>query len=136
MLIVVFVNIIVLRIEIRVKKYFYRLLKFFKVIFIYLDFEIFFDFGDKVVVIFIIDRGFFSIVYNFFIFSYFFGILFFLDYMGYYIFRVILGRGMNFMGFKIWRDWKIKKVLYKKEEKILYGLIIGTLYIYLLKIFI
>lgn len=104
MLIVVFVNIIVLRIEIRVKKYFYCLLKFFKVIFIYLDFEIFFDFGDKVVVIFIIDRGFFSIVYNFFIFSYFFGILFFLDYMGYYIFRVILGRGMNFMGFKIWRD--------------------------------
>lgn len=129
MLIVVFVNIIVLRIEIRVKKYFYRLLKFFKVIFIYLDFEIFFDFGDKVVVIFIIDRGFFSIVYNFFIFSYFFGILFFLDYMGYYIFRVILGRGMNFMGFKIWRDWKIKKVLlYKKEEKIIYGLIIGMVY--------
>lgn len=128
MLIVVFVNIIVLRIEIRVKKYFYRLLKFFKVIFIYLDFKIFFDFGDKVVVIFIIDRGFFSIVYNFFIFSYFFGILFFLDYMGYYIFRVILGRGMNFMGFKIWRDWKIKKVLYKKEEKIIYGLIIGIVY--------
>lgn len=136
MLIVVFVNIIVLRIEIRVKKYFYRLLKFFKVIFIYLDFEIFFDFGDKVVVIFIIDRGFFSIVYNFFIFSYFFGILFFLDYMGYYIFRVILGRGMNFMGFKIWRDWKIKKVLNKKEEKIIYGLIIGMVYIYLLKEFI
>lgn len=128
MLIVVFVNIIVLRIEIRVKKYFYCLLKFFKVIFIYLDFEIFFDFGDKVVVIFIIDRGFFSIVYNFFIFSYFFGILFFLDYMGYYIFRVILGRGMNFMGFKIWRDWKIKKVIYKKEEKIIYGLIIGMVY--------
>lgn len=128
MLIVVFVNIIVLRIEIRVKKYFYCLLKFFKVIFIYLDFEIFFDFGDKVVVIFIIDRGFFSKVYNFFIFSYFFGILFFLDYMGYYIFRVILGRGMNFMGFKIWRDWKIKKVLYKKEEKIIYGLIIGMVY--------
>lgn len=136
MLIVVFVNIIVLRIEIRVKKYFYCLLKFFKVIFIYLDFEIFFDFGDKVVVIFIIDRGFFSKVYNFFIFSYFFGILFFLDYMGYYIFRVILGRGMNFMGFKIWRDWKIKKVLYKKEEKIIYGLIIGMVYIYLIKEFI
>lgn len=125
-----------MRIEIRVEKYFYRLLKFFKVIFIYLDFEIFFDFGDKVVVIFIIDRGFFSIVYNFFIFSYFFGILFFLDYMGYYIFRVILGRGMNFMGFKIWRDWKIKKVLNKKEEKIIHGLIIGTVYIYLLKEFI
>lgn len=127
-LIVASANIIVLRIETRVKKYLYCLLKFFKAISIYLDPEIFFDFGDKVAVTSIIDRGPPSKVHNSLILSYLLGILFFLDHMGHHILRVTPGRGMNSMGPKIWRDWKIKKVLYKKEEKTTHGLITGTVY--------
>lgn len=135
-LIVASANIIVLRIGTRVKKYLCLLLKYFIAISIYLDPEIFFDFGDKVAVTSIIDRGPPSIVHNSLILSYLLGILFFLDHMGHHILRVTPGRGMNSMGPKIWRDWKIKKVLNKKEEKTPDGLITGTVYIYLLKEFI
>lgn len=100
-LIVASANIIVLRIETRVKNIFK---KFFKAISIYLDPEIFFDFGDKVAVTSIIDRGPPSIVHNSLILSYLLGILFFLDHMGHHILRVTPGRGMNSMGPKIWRD--------------------------------